>query len=134
MKSNILSYVLSFVSMLVIDLPWLLIMSKKVYSVRLAHLLAEKPQLLPALLFYLIYPLGILFFVSIPAFRYEWSVGKVALMGALLGLIAYGTYDLTNNATLNNWPYVITIIDIIWGALLTSLVSILSFVISNRIR
>lgn len=134
MRINILSYIFSFFSLLIIDVPWLLIMSKKVYSVRLAHLLAEKPQLLPALLFYIIYPLGILFFISIPAMHYSWSIGKVALMGALLGLIAYGTYDLTNNATLNNWPYIITVIDIIWGSVLTSLVSVVSFIVSNKIK
>lgn len=132
MKNSIIMYFSTLLAFLAIDIPWLYVMGKKVYSIRLGHLLSENPQLLPALIFYLIYPIGILFFVLNPAIKEEWSVSKVAFMGALLGLIAYGTYDLTNNATLKDWPVLVTILDIIWGMLVTGIVSVLVFYVLGR--
>lgn len=134
MKNSIVMYFSTLLTFLAIDIPWLYVMGKKVYSIKLGHLLSENPQLLPALIFYLIYPVGILFFVLNPAIKDGWNVSKVAFMGALLGLIAYGTYDLTNNATLKDWPFLVTVIDIVWGMLLTSIVSIFVFWVVSKIK
>jgi uncharacterized membrane protein len=83
-------------------------------------------------MFYVIYIVAISIFVVLPALQGNFSVGKVFLLGAFLGLTAYATYDLTNQATLKNWPTIVTIIDLIWGAMLTGTVSALTFLITRH--
>jgi uncharacterized membrane protein len=84
----------------------------------------------PAALFYLIYVAGIIFFATTPAF----STGKwttAALNGALYGFFAYATYDLTNQATIRGWPTIITIADIFWGSLLSSIAATVGFLLTR---
>jgi uncharacterized membrane protein len=107
------------------DLLWLGVFMKSFYQNNLGHLMGNVSWL-PAIIFYLLYSFGILFFVVKPGLEFG-SLTKVLLYGSLLGLIAYGTYDLTNHATLKNWPLVVTIVDIIWGVVLTTLISVISY-------
>jgi uncharacterized membrane protein len=114
MKRYIIAYACFLLPMLAIDSVWLFTMSKRFYAKRIGTLLADSPRLAPAGVFYLIYALGASILVVVRAVDSGSGYLEVFLWGALLGLFAYATYDLTNQATL------------IWGALLTGVVSIIS--------
>ena len=131
MKTTIIAYLTSLVPMLMIDFVWLITMSKRFYSVHIGHLMSGSPKLLPAAIFYLIYALGVAVFIIVPAIHNQSSIGKVFLLGLLFGLVAYGTYDLTNQATLKNWPTIVTLVDLAWGAFVTGIVSIISFYLTR---
>ncbi|MBO0469091.1 DUF2177 family protein [Enterococcus sp. DIV0242_7C1] len=103
---------------LILDFIWLFLISKKMYQNYLGDLMGQT-KILPAVLFYLIYVIAVLFFVIQPAIEKESLLFAIGA-GALFGLVCYGTYDLTNLATLKNWPGVITIIDLIWGMFVTA--------------
>jgi uncharacterized membrane protein len=112
-------YVLSFASLLALDSIWLVKVAPKFYKSNIGHLMAETPNLLAAGLFYLIYIVGVVVFVVQPAVT-DGSVANAALRGALLGLVAYSTFDLTANAVLRDWPVKVTVVDMIWGSVLTA--------------
>jgi len=120
------SYLIIFITMALIDGVWLTVMNKAFYRPQLGHLLSKKIDWLAAGLFYPLYVFGILFFVVSPALKNNLSLTQVFITGAVLGLVAYGTYDLTNQATLKNWPAMVTVVDLIWGALITGTVSALT--------
>lgn len=134
MKTFIIAYLSSIVPMLVIDGVWLATMSKRFYAVRLGSIMSTSPKLVPAAVFYLIYNLGVALLVVVPAVDHHTAILKVLLYGALLGLVAYGTYDLTNQATLRKWSPVVTIVDLIWGALLTGTVSVIAVSFTRYIK
>ncbi len=102
-----------------IDAVWLTTMTERLYKPVLAPILAEKPDLKVAVIFYLIYFFGIVFLAIAPALRAgAWQ--RAALNGAVLGFVAYATYDLTNQATLMVWSTKLTLIDLAWGTTLTT--------------
>lgn len=110
------------ISLLILDIFWLSTMAKRLYRPELGNLIADKFRPIPAVMFYIIYVFGIMYFASSPAINE--SSGKMALInGALLGALSYSTYDLTNAATLQKWSAKVTIIDIIWGTTLTAISS-----------
>lgn len=117
--------------MALIDAIWLSVVANKFYKDQLGPLLLEKPNMVAAVLFYVIFVVGIVVFAVLPAVAAgDW---KVALgYGALLGLVAYATYDLTNLATLKGFPVKIVIVDLIWGTVLTGTVATLTYLIVNR--
>ena len=121
---NIITYIITLLSLAIIDAGWLYITGSQ-YRVWLGHLFAPTFNFIPAVVFYLLYTAGVVFFAVSPALKSGASLGHVFFVGALLGLFAYGTYDLTNNATMRDWPIIVTIIDMAWGALLTGGVSTL---------
>jgi uncharacterized membrane protein len=126
MKRYVIAYFAFLLPMLAIDAVWLTTMSKRFYSARIGSLLADSPKLAPAAVFYLIYALGASILVVVRAVDSGSGYLEVFLWGMLLGLFAYGTYDLTNQATLKEWSVAVTVVDLIWGALLTGVVSIIS--------
>ncbi len=126
MKTYIIGFFAVSIPMLLLDAVWLTTMIKTFYTKHLGHLFADKPSLTPAAIFYLMYAVGVLYFVVLPLLRSNASYVTVFLTGAFLGLIAYGTYDLTNQATMKNWPTIITVVDLAWGALLTGTVSMIA--------
>lgn len=115
----------------VIDALWLGVVANKLYKSQLGPLLMDKPNMIAAVLFYIVYVIGIVVFAVMPAIATgDW---KVALgLGALLGFVAYATYDLTNLATLKGWPVKIVIIDLVWGTVLTAAVATLTYLIVTR--
>jgi len=113
-----------------IDMLWLGVIAKDYYRNSLSAYFTGEINWPAAIVFYLIYIVGILIFAAVPAIRKD-SVVDAALFGALFGFFAYATYDLTNYATLKNWPLNIVIVDIIWGAVLTGLVSLAAFYIGK---
>lgn len=104
----------------VIDAVWLTTMTDRLYKPIIGPLLAPKPDMTAAVIFYLISIAGTVFLAIDPALR-EGSWTRAALNGAVLGFVAYATYDLTNQATLNVWSWKLTITDILWGTTLTAL-------------
>lgn len=124
-------YGVTFLTFFVIDLIWLVVVARKLYQKELGFIMSPKPNWTAAIIFYLLFIVGLLFFVIYPAIGKD-SVSYALLAGMFFGLITYGTYDLTNLATLKDWPIKITIIDLIWGTSLGGLVSTVSFLISTK--
>jgi Predicted membrane protein len=93
-----------------------------------------KPDInwLAAIIFYLLFISGLVIFVILPAVE-KHSLGHALIFGALFGLISYATYDLTNLATLKDWPLQVTIVDLIWGTVLASSISLITYLIANKI-
>ena len=118
MNSFIIAYVATAIAFCIVDLAWLGVMSKRFYAPRMAGLLRERPRWGWAGLFYALYVLGIVIFAVAPALEVG-LVSSAAVRGALFGFFAYATYDLTNYATLKNWPLSVALIDIGWGTVLT---------------
>lgn len=105
---------------LAIDSVWLSQMASRFYRPALGEMLAEKPNLAAAAVFYVLYVTGILVLAVLPALE-KGGFGRAAMLGAFVGLFAYGTYDLTNHATIRDWPLRLTVVDMFWGTILTSL-------------
>jgi uncharacterized membrane protein len=132
-KSIIISYLLSFVVFLAVDMLWLGVIAKNLYQKYLGDFLSEKVNWTAAFIFYFIYVAGISIFAIYPAVN-KGSVFNAVLMGALFGIFAYATYDLTNLATLKGWPLPIVFIDILWGAVLSAIVGFSGFYIVKWIN
>jgi uncharacterized membrane protein len=132
MNSFFISYISSLLSLALIDGIWLSVIAKPFYTKSLSHLLAPAPRFGPAVLFYLAYAAGLSLLVVLPQTKGSGSALTALGYGALLGFIAYGTYDFTNLATLNNWPLPVSIVDLIWGTCLTGAVSLLAFAAVKR--
>jgi len=94
--------------------------------------MSKNPNLLAALIFYLLFIAGLVFFVISPALeKREWV--SALLMGAFFGLVTYATYDLTNLATVKDWPLIITIVDLVWGMTLSATVSVITYFIAQKL-
>lgn len=118
----LLSYLLTAMVFFAIDLLWLGVVAKGLYNKWLGHLLAEKVNWIAAIVFYLLFIVGIFIFSILPAVDKN-SVSRAIILGALFGFFTYATYDLTNLATLANWPLKVVFVDIAWGMVLTASVS-----------
>lgn len=112
-------YAATAVTMLALDAAWLTLAVPRLYKPRLGDLLADKPSLAPAVVFYLLYVLGIVVLAVLPAIR-EGGWKRLLVHALVFGLVAYATYDLTNQATLRSWSTTISIIDMAWGAIVTT--------------
>ncbi|MGD8522036.1 MAG: DUF2177 family protein [Desulfobacterales bacterium] len=123
-------YVLTIPVFFIIDILWLGVFAKGFYRRNLGAILSPNVNWAAAVTFYLIYIAGILFFAVRPAVANS-SLGQAAVLGALFGFFTYATYDLTNMATIKDWPLVIVAVDILWGVCLCTLVSCASFMISK---
>lgn len=121
MTTIIAPFLASLVTLIVMDLLWLGFIMRSFYQTQLAQLLAPTPNWYAAGLFYLLYTAGVMYFAVLP--NAAKGLSTVALQAALLGLFAYGVYDLTNHATLKNWPLIVTLVDMAWGAFITALVA-----------
>ena len=122
------NYAIVLAVFLVIDGLWLMVIAKNLYAEHLGYLMAEKPRLVAALIFYLLFVVGLLAFVVNPALA-AGSFLKALLPGLLFGLITYATYDLTNLATVKNWPLLITVIDLIWGSFVSAATATIGYFI-----
>lgn len=100
---------------LALDAVWLTMMSSRLYKPVIGELMSGKVEPVAAVCFYLLYISGVVFFAVWPAVR-DGDPVRAAMLGAMLGLLAYGTYDLTNQATLRAWAWKLTIADMVWGA------------------
>ncbi|MEN6474004.1 MAG: DUF2177 family protein [Syntrophaceae bacterium] len=123
-------YLLTTPVFFAIDMFWLGVVAKEFYRTNLAHLLRTDVNWAAAIVFYLLYILGILIFATMPALE-KASLKHALVMGGLFGFFAYATYDLTNLATLKDWPFKVVCVDIIWGMVLTAGVAMASFFIGR---
>ena len=114
------------------DMIWLGLVAKNFYAKHIGFLMKTDINWIAAIIFYLIFIVGLIVFVIMPALEKNSWVTAL-LLGALFGLISYATYDLTNLATIKDWPLLITIIDLIWGSVLAASVSVTSFLIASKI-
>ncbi|MBB4065657.1 DUF2177 family protein [Gellertiella hungarica] len=119
MKTYAVAYGGAIVTLLVLDAIWLGLMARSFYVPKLGHLMAEQPNFAIAALFYLFYAVAVAILASVPGFS-QASLATALGFGAVLGFAAYGTYDFTNLATLKDWPVVVTVVDIIWGTVVTA--------------
>lgn len=119
MPVSIIAYLGALLSMLALDAVWLGLVMPSVYQAAIGHLLLPEPRWGAAIVFYLAYPVGIVVFAVLPAFRAVLP-RQAWLLGGLYGALAYATYDLTNLATLQGWPVHIVVIDIAWGTFISA--------------
>jgi uncharacterized membrane protein len=117
---------------IIIDSVWLVLIAKKFYSTQIGFLMKQDINWYAAIIFYLLFIAGLVIFVITPSQeKHSWT--HALYLGALFGLITYSTYDLTNLATLKDWPFVVTVVDLIWGMVLSASVSVLTYLISTRV-
>ena len=120
-------------SLLVIDLIWLLGIAKNMYRDEMGSLMASEPKLLAGLAFYLLYALGASIFVTLPALsKQSWLYA--AQYGALFGFFCYMTYDLTNLAVIRDFPVRLAFVDIAWGSAVTAFSATFAYWVGNRIN
>lgn len=125
-------YIAALVVFGIIDAGWLTTMGKLLYRPALANILLEDLRILPAVLFYLAYPVGIVVFAAMPGLRAD-SIPLAFGYALLFGALAYGTYDLTNYATLRSWTLRITMIDICHGALASGIAAIAAALVTHAL-
>jgi uncharacterized membrane protein len=113
-----------------LDAVWLSVMGKVLYKPTLGDILLPTVNLPPAIVFYLLYPIGIMVFAVMPALK-AGSVTPALMYAALFGALAYATYDLTNFATLRNWTLQITLFDIVWGGFASAVAAAVSYYVAR---
>ena len=130
MRNIAITYLTVLVVFTAIDFLWLGLIALEFYKKEIGHLMLEKPRLEVAALFYVLCAAGITILAVLPALASgEWH--KALLLGAVFGLCAYGTYDLTNLATLQRWPLRLAIIDMAWGTVLISFTALAGFLVGR---
>ena len=123
-------YLIALPIFLAIDAIWLGVVSKDFYKNQIGNLMKQDINWTAAVVFYIIYIFGLVFFVIAPSVEKNSSL-RALFTGAIFGLITYATYDLTNLATLNNWSYIVTIVDLAWGTFLSATVSYFTYIINK---
>jgi uncharacterized membrane protein len=126
MTDFIILYLVVFVAFFAIDMLWLGLVARSFYRKHLGFIMAPRPNWAAAIVFYLLFIFGVVFFVVAPGLE-SGSLGTTLLRAALFGLITYATYDLTNLATLKDWPLIVTLVDILWGIALCVAISLVGF-------
>jgi uncharacterized membrane protein len=119
-------YCCTLLAFFAIDMVWLVVVARSFYQKHLGFLLRAEPNWPAAIIFYLLFVFGLLVFVVVPSLE-AGSMKKVLVLGSLFGLITYATYDLTNLATVKDWPWIVTVVDLLWGGILATSVSYLGF-------
>jgi len=123
MKIFFSSWALSFLSIIILDLIWFSITVKNFYGPNLSGIISGNFKYSIAAAFYIIYSFAISYLVIFPNFNLNTNVFHVSIMGFIMGIASYSAYNLTNQATIENWPSVVTIVDTLWGGFVTSLAS-----------
>ena len=131
MLRYLLTYLGTASAFLAMDTVWLTLTVSWLYKPRLGAMMADKPMLAPAAAFYLIYIAALLVLAVLPAAKAgSWS--QLLFRAAVFGLAAYATYDLTNQATLKDWSLVVTLADLAWGTVATTVAASVGFLIARR--
>lgn len=131
MPNFVIAYLASATAFFALDFVWLTLATRLLYRPQLGALLVDNPNLAVAALFYLFYLLGLVIFAVLPASNAgSWTMALG--LGALLGLVAYGTYDFTNLSTLRDWPLVVSIVDLVWGIGLSAVAAIAGYAVLRQ--
>ncbi len=125
-------YVIALSIFLALDMVWLGVIARNFYKNQIGFLLRTDVHWLAAIIFYLLFIAGLIVFVVQPALTKQSSVHAL-LFGAFFGLVTYATYDLTNLATVKNWPLLVTVVDLLWGTFLAATVSVFTYHIANTL-
>lgn len=128
----VVGYVAFLVAFGICDAIWLGTMTARLYRPALGDLIVEPIRYGPAALFYFGFPLGVLHFAVMPALR-GGGASDALINGALIGLLAYATYDLTNYATLRPWTLTITLADIVYGTVVVGVCSWIAYEVARRV-
>jgi len=124
-------FLIAFPVFFVIDMVWLVLVAKRFYSKQIGFLMKPDITWYAAIIFYLLFIAGLVTFVITPAVeKHSWT--HALLFGAFFGLITYATYDLTNLATMKNWPLLVTVVDLVWGMVVSASVSVIAYLIAAR--
>jgi uncharacterized membrane protein len=132
MLMNLFGYGLALAVFVAADMVWLGTMAPRFYRPTLGDIAISGVNLPPAILFYAMYPIGLLIFAIQPALK-SGSMSTAAIYGALFGFFTYATYDLTNQATLRNWTVQLTLIDVAWGTILGAISASISFWLMTKL-
>ena len=128
-----IAYFAGLIAFLAIDFVWLKYIALRFYQSNIGHLMSDKPNLVIAGAFYLVYVVGVVILAVNPAIeKQHWLTAT--LLGGLLGFVAYGTYDITNLATLKGWPPIVAVVDILWGTVLTACVATISYLVVSAFK
>lgn len=119
MRTFFKHYLVTLLPFLLADVLWLGLVAPNFYQTYIGYLMSPTPNLAAAGLFYLLYVVGVVVLVVTPGVQ-DGSLLKAALRGGLFGLVAYATYDLTNLATIRDWPLIVTVVDLVWGTTLSA--------------
>ena len=125
---NIKTFLVAFAVFLGIDILWLTVIAQKFYKAQIGHLMADKARLLPAAIFYVLFIAALVYFVIAPALVHQ-NLTRLILSAVVFGLVTYATYDLTNMATLKDWPLLVTVVDLAWGTFISLAVSLITYLI-----
>jgi uncharacterized membrane protein len=125
-------YFITLVAFLVIDVVWLILVARGFYRDQLGFLMAANTDWIAAAIFYLLFIAGVVVLVVVPGVAARSLRGTLA-RAALFGLVSYATYDLTNLATIQDWPVLVTVVDLIWGTFVTVAVGAVGFVTGTRL-
>ncbi|MEO8155635.1 MAG: DUF2177 family protein [Rhizobacter sp.] len=118
MTRTLVAYLATALVLVALDMLWLRVIAPDWYQQGIGHLMSGQINLVAGALFYLLFPVGLMIFAVMPNLANTWV--NAALMGALFGCFAYGTYDLTSLAILKNWPVGLSVIDIAWGSFVSA--------------
>lgn len=129
----LLYYIATLVPLAALDALWILVLAKGFYADTMGFLFSKTINLSPVAFFYPLYALGVLVLVVLPAVS-SMSWFEALWRGALLGLVAYGVYDLTNHATIAHWPVSMTVVDMLWGMTVTALTSVIAYFIIAALK
>ena len=124
-------YAIAIVAFFIIDLIWLGVVASSFYQTQMGHLMRTNVNWPAAIVFYLIFVVGIIVLAVWPAVEKQ-SLGHAVILGALLGLVTYAAYDLTNLATLEGFPFKVVLVDMVWGTILCAAVSGITYLVSAR--
>ncbi len=128
----IITYIVSLFAFLILDGLWILLIAKKFYAEHLGFIFSPTINITPIVFFYPLYALAITYLVVMPALStHSWV--DVLIRGAILGLAAYGAYDLTNHATIAGWPTIVTLVDMGWGVVITASVSFIAYLVGSAL-
>lgn len=128
----ILPYLAAVASIVILDFIWLGFVMKDFYRANIGHLMSDTVVWPVAIIFYLLYAVGLMYFAVQPGLA-AGSLWKTALLGAALGVFAYMTYDLSNQATLKDWPLTLTLADIAWGAFISGVASSAAYLVASAL-
>ena len=128
----LLPYLAIVAVMMALDVLWIGIVARPLYARGIGHLMAEHPNFVAATAFYLLYAIGLMAFVVLPRASGAWQMA--AAWGAAFGFMAYMTYDLTNMATLRDWPLALSFIDVAWGCVATGVAATAGKLAADRVQ
>jgi uncharacterized membrane protein len=125
-------YLLTLPIFFTLDMVWLGLISKNFYKEQIGFLIKPQVNWYAAITFYVLFIVGLVVFVISPAVtKHSWMYAL--LYGLLFGLVTYATYDLTNLAMTKDWPLLVTVVDLVWGAVLSAAVATISYLVANKI-